>query len=80
MQITGTRHAFVSNYSASAAITEDGAKLLSLDVKLYTNGGYAFDLSGPVMARALLHVDGCYYFPNFRGEVSIWHFVHAYMI
>lgn len=68
MKITGTRHAFLSKYLASAQITEDGAKLVAMDVKLYANGGWAFDLSGPVNDRALFHVDGCYYFPNFRSE------------
>ena len=68
MKITGTRHAFLSKYSASAQITEEGAKLVAMDVKMYVNGGWAFDLSGPVNDRALFHVDGCYYFPNFRSE------------
>ena len=68
MKITGTRHAFLSKYSASAQITVDGAKLVAMDVKLYANGGWAFDLSGPVNDRALFHVDGCYNFPNFRSE------------
>ena len=59
---------FVSKYSASAEITENGARLVALDVKLYANAGSAFDLSGPVVDRALFHVDGCYFFPNFRAE------------
>ena len=67
-ELTGSRHAFVSEYAASAEITESGARLLALDVKLYANGGCGFDLSGPVVDRALFHVDGCYYFPNFRAE------------
>lgn len=68
MKTTGTRHAFVSEYKASARVTEQGAKLLACDVKLYANGGFAFDLSGPVVDRALFHVDGCYFYPNFRAE------------
>jgi xanthine dehydrogenase/oxidase len=62
------RHAFYTEYRASAKLTEDGAKLEAMDIKLFSNGGVAFDLSGPVMDRALFHVDGCYYFPNFRAE------------
>lgn len=58
----------MSEYKASAQITETGAKLVALDIKLFNNGGHGFDLSGPVMDRALFHVDGCYYFPNFRAE------------
>jgi xanthine dehydrogenase molybdopterin-binding subunit B len=57
----------VFKYKASAKVTEDGAKLDALDIELYSNGGYAFDLSGPVADRALFHVDGCYMFPNFRA-------------
>jgi xanthine dehydrogenase/oxidase len=68
MKTSGTRHAFVSKYHASAQITEDGAKLLAFDAKLFGNAGFAFDLSGPIIDRALFHVDGCYYFPNFRAE------------
>jgi xanthine dehydrogenase/oxidase len=68
MSTTGTRHVFVSNYTASAEITEDGAKLVALDIKLYNNGGCGMDLSGPIADRALFHVDNCYNFPNIRAE------------
>jgi xanthine dehydrogenase/oxidase len=71
MSITGGRHAFVAHYSASAVITEEGAKLQALDIKLYSNGGWSFDLSGPVMDRALYHVDGCYYWPSFRAVGNV---------
>jgi xanthine dehydrogenase/oxidase len=68
MQCTGQRHAFYSKYSCSAKITNDGAQLIALDLVLYSNGGWALDLSGAVMDRALFHVDNCYKFPNFRCE------------
>lgn len=69
MAITGGRHAFVAKYKASAVMREGGgASLHALDVKLYNNGGWAFDLSGPVLDRALFHVDGCYNWPHFRAE------------
>lgn len=68
MKLTGTRHVFVSKYNASAEITEDGARLVAFDVQLFANAGCGFDLSGPVVDRALFHVDGCYNFPNFRCE------------
>jgi xanthine dehydrogenase/oxidase len=68
MKLTGTRHAFQSTYRASAKVTEDGVRLLACDVKLYANGGNAYDLSGPVVDRALFHVDGCYNYPHFRAE------------
>jgi xanthine dehydrogenase/oxidase len=69
MLTTGQRHAFFSRYHASAKITEDGAKLLSMDVQVYNNGGAALDLSGPVADRALFHIDNAYLFPNLRVEV-----------
>jgi xanthine dehydrogenase/oxidase len=63
------RHAFIAKYKASAVIKNDNSvKLNSLDVKLYSNGGSAFDLSGPVMDRALFHVDGPYFWPQFHAE------------
>jgi xanthine dehydrogenase/oxidase len=68
MKTTGTRHVFVSKYHASALVTESGAKLIALDVKLFSNGGSGIDVSVPILDRALLHLDGCYNFPNFRVE------------
>lgn len=69
MLTTGQRHAFVSKYHASAKITDNGAKLLSMDVEVYNNGGSALDLSGPVADRALFHIDNVYLFPSLRVEV-----------
>lgn len=72
MSITGGRHAFLAMYKASAVVGEYGtATLLACDVQLYSNGGWAFDLSGPVSDRALFHVDGCYFYPNFRAEAVV---------
>ncbi|KAL3940381.1 MAG: hypothetical protein SGBAC_005084 [Bacillariaceae sp.] len=68
MLISGHRHAFVSKYSASAEITEEGPKLVAMDIHLYNNGGYSLDLSGPVSDRAVFHSDNVYFFPNFRVE------------
>ena len=62
------RHAFVTYYKAGALVQDDGSvKLHALDVKLYNNGGCKFDLTGPVMDRALFHVDNCYNWPNFHS-------------
>uniref|UniRef100_A0A7S2YF81 Xanthine dehydrogenase n=1 Tax=Entomoneis paludosa TaxID=265537 RepID=A0A7S2YF81_9STRA len=78
MKTSGTRHVFVSKYQATAQVTEDGgAKLMSLDIKLFANGGCGFDLSGPVVDRALFHSDGCYNFPNFRCEGVVCKTVQA---
>ncbi|KAG7364579.1 xanthine oxidase [Nitzschia inconspicua] len=64
MLTTGHRHCFMSKYHATARITEDGAKLESMYLELYSNGGWGMDLSGPIVDRAILHSDGVYYFPN----------------
>ena len=45
-----------------AAFAEDG-KILGLDAELFSDGGWSLDLSGPVMDRALFHVDNAYYIP-----------------
>ena len=72
MQITGGRHAFLANYEASAVVKGvDKVKLRSLKVHLFSNGGSALDLSGPVMDRALFHVDGPYYWPSFHAHGSL---------
>lgn len=68
MLTTGHRHAFVSKYIASARKSDGGAKLVSMDVEVYNNGGSALDLSGPVADRALFHIDNVYLFPNLRVE------------
>ena len=66
MSITGGRHAFLTRYRASAVKKANGKiKLYSVDMELFSNGGSAFDLSGPVMARALFHADGPYYWSKF---------------
>lgn len=68
-KLTFCRHAFIAKYKATAIVKKDkSVKLNSLDIKLYSNGGSAFDLSGPVMDRALFHVDGPYYWPQFHAE------------
>jgi xanthine dehydrogenase/oxidase len=68
MATTGGRHAFLAKYKAGAIIEDDGTvKLHALDVQLFNNGGCKFDLTGPVMDRALFHVDSCYLWPNFHS-------------
>lgn len=64
MLTTGHRHCFMSNYNASARMTENGPKLESLQVDLFANGGWSVDLSGPIVGRACFHIDGVYNFPN----------------
>ena len=70
MSITGSRHSFLAKYRACLIRqnNSDIPKLGALDIKLFNNGGASFDLSGPVMDRALFHVDGCYKWAAFRAE------------
>jgi xanthine dehydrogenase large subunit len=65
MQLTGGRHPFWSTYEAG--FDEEG-RLLALAVKIYSDGGWSADLSGPVMDRALFHLDSAYYLPALRFE------------
>ena len=60
----------MAKYTAAARPSADGGapKLAVLDVQLYSNGGAFLDLSGPVMDRALLHVDNVYHWPSFRAR------------
>eukprot|EP00965_Chrysotila_dentata_P245618 6206664-Pleurochrysis_carterae.AAC.2 len=70
MGSTGGRHAFLIKYKAAAlplSATGGTPKLAALDVKLYSNGGACLDLSGPVLDRAILHVDNCYKWPSLRA-------------
>eukprot|EP00519_Triparma_laevis_P015336 CAMPEP_0182491596 /NCGR_PEP_ID=MMETSP1321-20130603/960_1 /TAXON_ID=91990 /ORGANISM="Bolidomonas sp., Strain RCC1657" /LENGTH=1393 /DNA_ID=CAMNT_0024693879 /DNA_START=184 /DNA_END=4365 /DNA_ORIENTATION=- len=60
MQTTGQRHAFVARYKAAAVVEGGQAKLLAMDVNMFSNGGCSLDLSGPVMDRSLFHLDGTY--------------------
>ena len=61
--MTGKRHPF----DATCSVGFDGdGRVLALDVSLVNNGGYSFDLSGPVVDRAIMHSDNAYYLPNVR--------------
>ncbi|KAJ3111857.1 hypothetical protein HDU96_005283 [Phlyctochytrium bullatum] len=63
MAITGTRHPFLGNYRVG--FTSEG-KIITLELDLYSNGGYSLDLSGPVLERAMTHSDNAYKIPNVR--------------
>ena len=64
MTATGKRHDFKVYYTAG--FTVDG-KILALDIKLLSNGGNVLDLSGPVMTRALTHLDNCYFIKSLKA-------------
>ncbi|KAJ3328286.1 xylitol dehydrogenase, partial [Blyttiomyces sp. JEL0837] len=61
MTITGTRHPFLGKYKVG--VKPDG-QLVSLEVELFSNGGYSLDLSVAVLERAMTHSDNVYKIPN----------------
>ena len=69
MAWTGKRHPFLSQYRA--AFDADG-RILGFDVVITSDGGFVSDLSGPVLDRALFHLDNAYYVPTcrFLGRVA----------
>src|ERR1700750_2265259 len=58
---TGTRHPFF----ATGEVGFDSAhRLCALRATLTSNGGWSLDLSEPVLARALCHIDNAYWIPD----------------
>jgi len=69
MAITGHRHPFLARFKVG--FNPDGT-LRAARVHLWSNGGWAQDLSQAVTDRALFHLDNSYYIPavEFRGQVA----------
>ena len=61
--VTGKRHAFWSEYEAGF---DDEGRILGLDLTLVAQAGHSADLTGPVLTRAICHVDSAYWLPNVR--------------
>ena len=59
--VTGRRHAFHIDYDVGH---DDDGRVLGAELTLLSNAGHSADLSGPVMARALCHVDNAYWLPE----------------
>jgi xanthine dehydrogenase large subunit len=70
--MTGKRHGFHATWRAG--FDNDG-HLLALDTTLTSDGGWSLDLSEPVLARAICHVDNAYWIPDvrIRGRVAKTH-------
>lgn len=58
--VTGRRHGF--DYDYTIGFDDDG-RILGLALEMISNAGHSADLSGPVMTRALCHVDNTYWLP-----------------
>jgi xanthine dehydrogenase large subunit len=59
--ITGRRHCFVYDYEVGF---DDEGRILGIAMTLISRAGHSADLSGPVMTRALCHVDNAYWLPD----------------
>ena len=72
MAMTGKRHGFHAQWRVG--FDADG-RLQALDATLTSDGGWSLDLSEPVLARALCHVDNAYWIPHVRvnGRIAQTH-------
>lgn len=68
MIMTGKRNPFENEYKVGF---DDEGRILSLDVRLFSDAGAYADLSTSIMERAMLHSDNAYFIPNIRviGQV-----------
>ena len=59
--MTGKRHPFLATWEVGF---DDDLRICALRATLTSNGGWSLDLSEPVLARALCHIDNAYWIPN----------------
>jgi xanthine dehydrogenase large subunit len=69
LTMSGKRHGFHSSWRVG--FDNDG-RLQALDATITSDGGWSMDLSQPVLARALCHIDNAYWLPHVRvnGRIS----------
>ncbi|MGO1991387.1 MAG: xanthine dehydrogenase molybdopterin binding subunit [Corynebacterium sp.] len=72
MTMTGKRHGFHSTWTVG--FTDEGL-VTGLDTTLTADGGWSLDLSEPVLARAVCHVDNAYWIPHIavHGRIAQCH-------
>jgi xanthine dehydrogenase large subunit len=72
LTMTGKRHGFHADWRVG--FDEEG-RIQVLEATLTSDGGWSLDLSEPVLARALCHVDNNYWIPDVRvtGRVARTH-------
>ncbi|GGR74473.1 xanthine dehydrogenase large subunit [Nocardioides luteus] len=63
--MSGKRHGFHSTWRVGF---DDDGHILALDATLTADGGWSLDLSEPVLARALCHIDNAYWVPDIRVD------------
>ena len=59
--MTGKRHPFLATWEVGF---DEDLRIDALRATLTSNGGWSLDLSEPVLARALCHIDNAYWIPN----------------
>ncbi|MEV4341943.1 xanthine dehydrogenase molybdopterin binding subunit [Streptomyces sp. NPDC049590] len=74
LTMSGKRHGFHARWKIG--FDADG-RIQALDATLVADGGWSLDLSEPVLARALCHIDNTYWIPNARvaGRIAKTHTV-----
>ena len=68
MTMSGKRHGFHASWRVGF---DDDGHLVALDAMLTADGGWSLDLSEPVLARAICHIDNAYWIPNLRVDGRI---------
>ncbi|MGW2378302.1 xanthine dehydrogenase molybdopterin binding subunit [Kitasatospora sp. NPDC001683] len=63
LTMSGKRHGFHATWKIGF---DSEGRIQALDATLTADGGWSLDLSEPVVARALCHIDNTYWIPNAR--------------
>ncbi|MEU7555564.1 xanthine dehydrogenase molybdopterin binding subunit [Streptomyces sp. NPDC044571] len=63
LTMSGKRHGFHAEWKIGF---DDEGRIQALDATLTADGGWSLDLSEPVVARALCHIDNTYWIPHAR--------------
>ncbi|MFD7032163.1 xanthine dehydrogenase molybdopterin binding subunit [Streptomyces sp. NPDC059917] len=69
LTMSGKRHGFHASWKIGF---DAEGRIQALDATLTADGGWSLDLSEPVVARALCHIDNTYWIPNarVRGRIA----------
>ena len=68
MTMSGKRHPFHASWTVGF---DDNGLIVALEATLTADGGWSLDLSEPVLARALCHIDNAYWIPNIEVQGRI---------
>ena len=68
LTMTGKRHPYLARWTVGF---DDAGKLLALQAELYSDGGWSLDLSEPVLARTLCHIENAYFIPHVRVRGTV---------